>query len=274
MTTTALEMRSTMANFTQKVKKVKKTVNCYPNNPTNPCFQHRRTHKWHNGNLCESTDPQWHCFTTTNTHNDCQLITHPIPYETQKSAPLHTVFELQAPLESPASTTIVTGFKTRSESAGFTENNQKVEKSAIFTQKVLETIVLGHSKCPDDIDSSPVSTTIVPAIEICSALASFMKKHQKVKKLTIFTLEPHVLTSLGLPPPSIAPTKHPCNQSGLHFINSQSHLCCHHSWFASGLMPVVTFCFQLHYILLYLDTYFLFSFMWITIWQVTRVSPH
>ena len=67
---------------------------------------------------------------------------------------------------------------------------------------------------------SPASITIVMASKSRPALAGFMKKHQKVENLTIFTQkspEPLFSTCFGLPTPSIAPTKHPCNLSDPFF---------------------------------------------------------
>ena len=67
---------------------------------------------------------------------------------------------------------------------------------------------------------SPASITIVMASKSRPASAGFMKKHQKVENLTIFTqksLEPLFSTCFGLPTPSIAPTKHPCNLSDSFF---------------------------------------------------------
>jgi hypothetical protein len=57
----------------------------------------------------------------------------------EKSALLRVSFESQAPKESPAPTTIVTAFETRSALTGFAKNHQKIEKSPIFNKKPPET---------------------------------------------------------------------------------------------------------------------------------------
>jgi len=69
---------------------------------------------------------------------------------------------------------------------------------------------------------SPAFTIIVSALKTRSVLTGFMKNHQKVENMTIFTqksLEPPISTYSGLPTPSIAPTKHPCNLSDRFFLH-------------------------------------------------------
>ena len=145
----------------------------------------------------------------------------------QKSVPLRDFFEPQPPPESLASTIIVLALETRSDSIGFTENNQKVEKSPIFTQKAPEPIISGHLKCMDDIDTSPALTTTVTALETRSATTDFMKIYKKVEKSTTFnqnhskSLVSGCFSTVLLPMPSISPTKHPCYLSGdenVHFV--------------------------------------------------------
>jgi hypothetical protein len=125
------------------------------------------------------------------------------------------------------------------------ENHQNLESSLIFTQKPSEPPVSTCFNWADDADLSPAPTTIVAALETCSAQAGFMKKHQKVEKWPVFTRH-------SPETPSTTPMKYPRDFSGLrssspnpfsslrrrrrnyknprHFFNSRSQSCCQHTF--------------------------------------------
>ena len=134
---------------------------------------------------------------------------------------LRANFESQPHTGSLVFTTIISAPKTRSESSNFVENHQKVKNPSVFTQKAPKSLVSGHSKWIDDIFLLLSPTTTIPAFEVCSTTAYFMKIHQKLEKSPIFTkmtLESLISGRFStdfLPTPPIAPTKHPCNPSSL-----------------------------------------------------------
>ena len=230
---TVLETRSTLADLTPKQQKVEKST--ISGQTTLQTLAHSSI--GHTNNVPE-------VYASPPTHNHAVL--EPSAFSStasssqsyqpsassghEKSTPLRAVFVSQPPTGLPAPTTIVSALETRSASTGFTENNQKIEISPIFTQNHLEAIILGYSKCADNIDSPLTPTTIITALEICSALGGFTEKHQKVEKPTTIYIpkgpkpaEPLTPTSSGLHTPSIAPTKHPCNLSeddNVYFIST------------------------------------------------------
>jgi len=222
--TTALETRSTTAGFTQKSEKGEKPSISTPNPP-----------KQLSPSIVGPTNDVTRAHMTPLTPNDVafRLPTFPttasssVPSQSppssrlEKSALLRSVFDSQASMELTASTTIVTASKTRSESSDFMENHQKVENSSIFTQKDPKSLVSSHSRWTDNICLLLLSTTVIPALETRSTTTYFMKIHQELENSPISTkTAPESLVSgcfftYFLPTPSIAPTKHPCNSSGL-----------------------------------------------------------
>ena len=133
----------------------------------------------------------------------------------------------------PSSTTIFPDQETRSTTIGFTENDQKVEKSPISTQKAPEQIISGRYKSTNDIDLSLAFTTIVSFFQKRLELSSFMKNYQKIEKTTIFQPKSPKITRFGVfqmeistepfATPFILPTKDPCDFSSLH--SSRLHFC-------------------------------------------------
>jgi hypothetical protein len=141
-----------------------------------------------------------------------------------KSAQSGVVFESQVPTESLAPTDIVSDLKMRPAAAGFIGNHQKIEKSPIFAQKQT---VLDHSRSADDVDTSPLPTTIATSIEMRLEMAAFTENHENHRKPPIFNQKhPKTLVmelfnwennSESLPTKYIPPTKHPCTISGFFF---------------------------------------------------------
>ena len=73
-----------------------------------------------------------------------------------KSDQLQADFKSQPSTESSAPTCIVTGLKTRSDLAGFTENSQKIEKTPIFPQKTPESLISTRFSWSDDAVELPI----------------------------------------------------------------------------------------------------------------------
>jgi hypothetical protein len=69
----------------------------------------------------------------------------------------------------------------------FAKIHHKVEKPAIFTQNTPEPIVLGHSKCTDDVNAPPAPTSVATDLKTPSETTGFIKNHQKVEKSPILT---------------------------------------------------------------------------------------
>jgi hypothetical protein len=121
---------------------------------------------------------------------------HPPRHE--KRAQSGAVFESQPPTESPAPSTIVKAFETRSETSGFTNIHKKVENSAIFTQNSAQPFVSSDSKLEYDVDLSTEPTTIVSDLETPPATAGFTENSQKVEKSLVFPQKSLVSGDLNL----------------------------------------------------------------------------
>ena len=216
-------MRSRMAGFTPKAEKLEKSPFSTQNTPTNP-----------SPTIFEPTNNVTEVYASTTTPNDA--IFRPPTLSTdasspqdselsaspghEKSVPLHAVFKSQLPTGSPEAIYVDKALKTRLGTAVFVKIRQKIENSPIFTKMTPEPLVSSHSKQTDDIYLLLSPTTIVTASEMRSSIAVFTKIHQKLENSPFFTKiapEPLVSDCLSiyfLPPPSISPTKHPCNLSG------------------------------------------------------------
>jgi hypothetical protein len=209
-----------MAGFTQKTEKLEKSPISIQNTPITP-----------SPTIFEPTNDVTEVYASPTTPNDA--IFHPQTLPTcasssqdlqalpntghEKRAYLHAVFESQLPTRSLALTTIISDFKTRSETASFIETHQKLENSPFFTQKPSESLVSGGSNWEDNAESSPAPTTITSALETSSASADFIKNHQKIdQKHPKLPISAHFYLYNGtnsLPTQYISPTKHPCNMS-------------------------------------------------------------
>jgi hypothetical protein len=115
----------------------------------------------------------------------------------EKSVLLRAIFRTQTPMESLASTTVTTALKTRSETAGFIKNHQKVEISPILTQNNPEPLVSSCLRREHVTKASPAPTTIVTALKTPSQSASFMENHQNIEKPSIFAQKPPEPLVLG-----------------------------------------------------------------------------
>lgn len=188
-TTTVLETRSSMPDFTQKHEKHENSSNSSTTTlkPSSPSIiEHINDVTQAHASLHTSNDAVLNPTTLSTGASSLQDLQSTASTGHEKSVFQRAVFKSQVPMESLAPTTIVSALKTRSASTGFAENYQKVEKSPVFAQKVPEPIVLGHSKCADNIDTHPGPTTIIPNLETHSELTGFVKNFQKVKKSPIF----------------------------------------------------------------------------------------
>jgi hypothetical protein len=151
----------------------------------------------------------------------------------------------------PTPTAVAKDLKTLSETAGSIRNNQKVEKSPIFTQKGSPALVSGDLKLEDDDDLLTEPITIAPALETHATTAGFIENIEKSPVLDNFRWSDE---AESLPSPSTTtPTKHPRDFSGLRssllnpfsslrrrrhnrnrnlrqFFNSWSQSCCQHTF--------------------------------------------
>ena len=182
--TSALETRSTVAAFTQKLENIEISPIIIKTALKTPSVS-----------VIELENDATRVSASPPNPNDA-VLRPPTPFTSassswlpatgdEKRVLLRAVFETQQPTESQEPTTTFTALKSRSESTGFTENIQKVEKSPIFAQNAPEPIISGHSKCEDNIDTSPAPTTIVSDLETCSEMAVFMKNHKNHRKSSI-----------------------------------------------------------------------------------------
>jgi hypothetical protein len=258
-TTTALEKRSTTANFTEKHEKIEHSP-----------ISSQTTSKIFVPSIVGPTDKVTDVYASLPTSNDVVSQPQKAPTlsrtasssevtavtEHKKGMFLRVFFEAQASTESPVPTTIVTDFETCSEMAGFTRNHQIIEKSPIFSQKTSKPLVSGDLKLEDNVHSPTEPTTIVPAFETRSTTSNFAKNHEKSPIFTQKPPEPPNSTcfswaedAVELPLLSMAPTKQLRDISGLRspsknpfsslqrrrkisnkkrprFINSMPQYCC------------------------------------------------
>ena len=158
-TTTALEMQSTMAGFTQKVEKVEEQPIFTQTTPITPAPR-----------TVEPIYGVTKVYVSTKNPNDAIL--QPPTTSTTASSPQPSasskhkksvlscaVFTSQQPTESLAPTCIVTAQETRLELADFTENHQKTEKSANFNQNHSKLPVLERLDWADDATELPLLAT-------------------------------------------------------------------------------------------------------------------
>jgi hypothetical protein len=216
-----------MANFNQKHEKVE----------ISPNFT-QTAHQTFSHSIIGPTNDIARVYASPTTPNDVFLQPQKAPTTTatasstevpaatghEKSALLHVVFESKASIGSTASATMITALKMRSESVSFMEIYQKLEKSPIFTKNDPDSFVSSHSKDADIIYMQTALTTIVSKLRTRSESTSFAEIHQKLENPPIFPqMAPESLISGCfftdfLPTPSILPTKHPCDSSGLYFF--------------------------------------------------------
>jgi hypothetical protein len=159
-TITALETQPVTAGFTKKHQKVKKTSISSQTTPEIPP-----------PSIVEHTDDVTQVHMSLLTPNNV-VSQPPTPTTTastsqppavtghEKSALLRAVFESQAPMGSPAPTTIVTALETRSATAGFMKKHQNIEKTPIFTPKLLEPPVSMRFSWADDTAELPIVSTV------------------------------------------------------------------------------------------------------------------
>jgi hypothetical protein len=102
----------------------------------------------------------------------------------EKRVPVCAVYESQPRRESPVPTIVAQAAETRAESVDFAKIHQNVENSTIFTQKATESLVLGHSKCMDEINTPPAPTTVVLDLKMRSEMAGFVKKPPETTPIT------------------------------------------------------------------------------------------
>jgi hypothetical protein len=165
-TTTALETRFKTTDFTQKHEKVKKSPILTKNSleiPT-PCVTRpeNSTTRVHTS-LLAPNDAVFLSPILNTTASSSESSQTPASIGHKKSALLCSIFESKPPKWSQVFTTIVIASKTRSASTSFAENYQKLEKPAIFVQKVPKTPgehAIEPQPPPNDIVSrSPALTT-------------------------------------------------------------------------------------------------------------------
>jgi hypothetical protein len=226
--TAAFETRSTMANFALKHEKVENSSISAQTTPQTPV-----------PSSLGLTDDVARVYASLPTPNDVffQPLTPPTtarspespatPYSSghEKAVFLRAVFESQAPMGSPARTSIIMDHEKRSEMAGFTKIHQKVENPPIFTQITPEPLISGVLKLEDDAHLPLAHTTIITAHETRSESAGLMKKHRKLENSPISTQknpEPPISTCFSwaddaakLPTVSMDLTKQPRDLSGL-----------------------------------------------------------
>jgi hypothetical protein len=185
--TTALVTRSTTANIAQKHE-----------NDENSAISSQTTPKTSSLSIIKPTNDIIRVHANPLTPND--IIFQPPTFPTsasspqppastghEKSAPLRAVFKSQPHMESLVPTSIATASKTRSETAGFTKNHQKIELSPIFTQNTQEPRVFSDLKLEDDVDSPLAPTTIIEDLKTRPTSAVFTQNDQKS---SIFTQKP------------------------------------------------------------------------------------
>jgi hypothetical protein len=134
-TSPALETHEKTAEFTPKVEKTEKpfistqttprTSSLSTIEPTNEATRAYTSSETPNKDVLQS-------LTLSTTASSSQSI--PLTTRSQKSALSRDFSQLEPPVESLASSPIIAAFETRSGSANFTENSQKVEKSLVFNQ--------------------------------------------------------------------------------------------------------------------------------------------
>ena len=212
--TIAPETRSTTTNFTPKHQKVE--ISPIP---------HKTTPKTTTPSTSEPINDITRVYASATNPNDAflqpptistsasssQHTQLPADITEKKSALLRAVFASQQPTGSPAPTYIVTSQEMRSESTDFTENYQKVEKSANFIQNHPKSPVLEHFDWASDAAELPLlSTTPTKQPRDFSGLrtssknsfSSLQRRHRKF------------------------------NKNSFHFINSKPryHSSCYHSF--------------------------------------------
>ena len=184
---TVLETRSTMANFDQKPEKLEKTP-----------ISNQITSKTPTPGISKPTNNVARAYASPPTQSDADLLSPKSPTLSPTATSSHSpaltrhkkselacaVFKSQASMESSAPTRVVTALERRPELDGPVKIHQKVEKAAVLTQNTPEPIVLGHSKCTDDVNAPPAPTSIATYLKTPSETAGFIKKSSKSRKIT------------------------------------------------------------------------------------------
>lgn len=192
-TTTALEMSLTTAIFITNHQKVEKSYIFSPKTPKTPAPSvieptndiaraHRSLTAPRNVALWPPALPI--------SASSPQIPQHPVVTELRKSVLLRTIFKAQASSELQASTAIATTLKICSKVARFAKNHQKIENPLIFNKSAPRPLVPGDLKLEDNVGSFLAPVPIVPTLETCSEMVSFMKNYQNIE---IFSLKSLIL---------------------------------------------------------------------------------
>ena len=226
---TTHETRRETAGFMEKQQKIEKSLiftKTFPQPPSPSTFEPKNEVRRTYTSSGTPNDDLLQPLTLKSTASSLQ---HPPNTGHEKSVLLCAVFKSQAPREFTEYTTIVSALETRSETADFAKNCKKLEKTPIFTRKPPEpTISISKMLSVTSSNSAAPSPTHT-AFKSRPMSPGFTKNHSKVEKAPIIAQkapEPLILehsnreNDAGLvPAPSILPTKHPCNFSGLYFRN-------------------------------------------------------
>ena len=169
------ETQQETADFTQKLENIEISTNFTNNTPQTPSpsiVEHPNDAAQAHTSLRPADDTvSWsHTFTTTASSLESPQLPAAIVH--QKSAMVRAILGLRTGIESTARTIIIKSFKTRPESASFTNNHQKVENSLIFTKNHPESLISCHFDWA--VNSESLSVQYIPPTKHPCTLSSLV----------------------------------------------------------------------------------------------------